>query len=482
MKRTPYLFIILLLIFAPFSVNAKQWNVGPGLPYTAPSKVMGLVQTGDTVVIQSGLYSGDVGFWTKDSLVIYCPNGFAHLDANGKNAGGKGIWVVDGNHTKIINIEFSGVTVPDQNGAGIRLEGVGLELRHCYFHDNDEGVLAGDDPGHDSSDVLFEACEFDHNGFGDGYSHNMYINHLRSFAVRFCYIHRAKVGHNIKSRALNTYIMYNRIMDEADGTASYTIDLPNGGNAYIIGNSIQKGPLAQNHPIITFGEEGLSNPAKQLYVVNNTIVSENPKAVYISLPSGFDSAFAYNNLYYGSGTLYGGYVYTNANVVANSMSGYLLTWHFFDTSAYDFRVTMTGYPALSGKDPGSVNGFSLSPTMQYVHPVDSIVRNNTWGYVGAFDWVLLGVSLPFQSNPILCNYPNPFTSTTTIHVREEGAAGKLLNLTIYDISGKQCSQLNIFPTNKEVIFERGNLQSGIYTYIINTELGKSVGTGKFIIE
>ena len=31
--------------------------------------------------------------------------------------------------------------MPDKNGAGIRLEGHGLVVRNCYFHDNEDGIL-----------------------------------------------------------------------------------------------------------------------------------------------------------------------------------------------------------------------------------------------------------------------------------------------------------------------------------------------------
>jgi len=31
-------------------------------------------------------------------------------------------------------------------------------------------------------------------------------------------------------------VLYNRIMDEADGNSSYAVDIPNGGRAYLIGN------------------------------------------------------------------------------------------------------------------------------------------------------------------------------------------------------------------------------------------------------
>jgi hypothetical protein len=85
--------------------------------------------------------------------------------------------VIAGNDTRIENIEFSGARVPDQNGAGIRQEGANLNLVHCYFHDNQEGILAGEDP---ASRIVIDSSVFARNGAGDGYSHNIYINRLPS--------------------------------------------------------------------------------------------------------------------------------------------------------------------------------------------------------------------------------------------------------------------------------------------------------------
>ena len=69
------------------------------------------------------------------------------------------------------------------------------------------------------------------------------------------YFHDANVGHQIKSRALNTIVKNSRIYDR-NSTASYSIDLPNGGNAAIQNNEIEQGPNSQNFVIISYGEEG----------------------------------------------------------------------------------------------------------------------------------------------------------------------------------------------------------------------------------
>src|SRR5581483_494940 len=143
--------------------------------------------------------------------------GFAHLQANGQNYGGKAIWVISGKNATVQWVEFSLCSCNDHNGAGIRQEGSKLTVRHCYFHDNEEGILTTADT---TSDILIEHSEFYNNGYGDGYSHNLYIGKVRSLTFRYNYTHHAIVGHDLKSRAINNYLLYNRFADESDGTAS----------------------------------------------------------------------------------------------------------------------------------------------------------------------------------------------------------------------------------------------------------------------
>ena len=80
------------------------------------------------------------------------------------------------------------------------------------------------------------------------------------------------MGHEIKSRAENTTITGSRIFDN-NGTASYSIDLPNGGNATIQNNVIQQGPNSGNPAIIAYGEEGNLHAGTTVVVANNTIVN-----------------------------------------------------------------------------------------------------------------------------------------------------------------------------------------------------------------
>jgi hypothetical protein len=365
-------------VYLPLVTNAGNFGarvlqVGPARRYRAPSAAAADARDGDVVEIDAGLYPADVATWRQNGLTLRGVGGRAHLDAQGANAGGKATWVIQGNNTLVENIEFSGASVPDQNGAGIRQEGANLTVRGCYFHDNEEGILAGDNA---SSEITIEYSEFGYNGFGDGYTHNLYINHVARFTLQYCYSHHAKIGHLVKSRAYENHILYNRLMDEAAGTASYEIDLPDGGLAYVIGNLIQQGPATDNPTMVTFAEESSHNPAQEIYLVNNTLVNDRPTGGTFFRAGG--SAAAVNNLFVGPGTLFSGSVSANANL---TLGGDTLV----NRATYDYHLAPASTARHAGADPGSAHGLSLTPLWQYVHPEAREPRTNSGALdVGAY--------------------------------------------------------------------------------------------------
>jgi hypothetical protein len=289
---------------------------------------------------------------------------------------GKAIWVIQGKNTTVENIEFANAHVADQNGAGIRQEGDGLIVRHCFFHDNENGILGG---GGTASTVVIEYSEFANNGFGDGQSHNMYISNIGSFTLRYSHSHHARIGHLVKSRARLNYILYNSLMDESTGTSSYQIDLPNGGTSYVIGNAIQQGPNQDNPTLISFGAEGLTNSGVDLYVVNNTLVNDHSSGTFVRGTTGTTTRMT-NNILVGPGTVLSGAGDTTGNLVTQNPG-------FVNRSGYDYHLT-SGSPAVNiGKAPGSANGFALSPDFQYQGNASAIARPVVGNLdMGAFEY------------------------------------------------------------------------------------------------
>jgi hypothetical protein len=344
--------------FAP----ARVVRVGPARPLTHPSQVTGLV-SGDVVEIDAGVYNGPASTWSTNNLTLRGVGGRAHLVAPATISNGKGIWVTAGTNIAVENIEFSGAAVPDKNGAGIRADGTDLAICGSYFHDNENGVLGG------GGNVLIEYSEFARNGGcepGFGCSHNMYIDTAR-FTLRYSVSHHARIGHLVKSRARENYILYNRIMDEADGTSSYVIDLPNGGLSYVVGNLLQQGPNTDNPTILIYGEEGATNPSQTLYVVNNTFVNDRASGTFVEL-SGGTAARLQNNLFVGNGTTVSG------GTVTQTTNRTTTAPNFVDIGAFDYRPTAATPGIDQGTAPGLGGTFDLTPIYQYVHPTNREAR------------------------------------------------------------------------------------------------------------
>lgn len=350
--------IILLGSMAP-GIRAAVLRVGPVQAFTRPCQAIAVASEGDTIEIDAaGEYDGDVCGWKTNRLTLVGVNGRPKINAAGRSAAGKAIWVISGSDTTVENIELTGTSVESHNGAGIRQEGPNLTVRHCYIHDNEEGILAGDEP---SSTITIETTEFANNGYPDGQSHNIYINHIQSFVLRYSYSHDAVSGHLVKSRARENFILYNRLTGEA-GTSSFELDLPNGGRSFVIGNVIEQGPLSENGTIIAYGEEGLTNPETTLFLVNNTVVNNRAgSGPLISIGTGALPAVLRNNIFNGSGMLID-------QPGARQSHNLFASGLFVNPGEYDYHLKRESPARDFGADPGTRGGLSLVPNYQYVHP------------------------------------------------------------------------------------------------------------------
>ncbi len=385
--------------------HATIWQVGPGQTYTLPSQVSTLVANGDTVDIAAGTYASDVARWQADDLLLRGIGGYAHLESNGTSWGDKAIWVIQGDRTTVEWIEFSECAVPDQNGAGIRQEGRYLTVRHCYFHDNENGILGGE--VHPST-IRIEYSEFGHNGYGDGYSHNLYIGNVDSLIFRYNYSHHANVGHELKSRAWVNMIEYNRLGNEATGTASREIDLPNGGQAYLIGNVVQQGLQGENSNMVGYGLEGLTNPGlHELYAIHNTLVNEKTVGSYFAVPNDMGLFKAYNNILAGGGTFTQGTWPATLDTLANLVTSDISSVLFEQASSYDYHIPNASPAHTFGYPAGLANsGYPLVAWYEYVHPVSGTLRcQHATLDVGAFETCTTGLEpLALEDMTI---FPNP---------------------------------------------------------------------------
>ena len=253
-------------------------TVGPGQLYTTIEDAVAAASPGDTVDVQAGIYTNDfVSIF--HNLTLQAIGGPVQMVATVPPPNLKGIILEGGPGISVtingFDISGAAISVDDgNNGAAIRYQGGNLTLNNDYIHNNQDGMLATPLPGlAGTGTITINNSEFAFNGAGDGKSHNLYVNDIALLTITDSYFHDANVGHEIKSRAEDTVITDSRIFDNLS-TASYSIDLPNGGNTTITDNVIEQGPNSQNPNIIAYGEEGNLHAGTSALIADNTIVND----------------------------------------------------------------------------------------------------------------------------------------------------------------------------------------------------------------
>jgi len=281
-------------------------TVGPGQQYTTLASAIAASADGDLILVQPGTYTNDFATITTN-ITIEGNGGLAVLQATEPPPNLKGILTIDADVT-LTNMTFTGATIDDAaggNAAGVRFETGNLTINNCYFYNNQEGLLADADP---SATITINNSEFANNGnnAASGFAHNLYVNQIQQLTINNSYFTDPLVGsHDIKSRALNTTITNSRIVDP-NASGSYEIDLPNGGNAVIENNVIEKGAGAQNDIFISAGEEGNLNPSTSFTVSGNTVINDYGSGATMVVNDTTTTASITGNTIYGPTQLTGG--------------------------------------------------------------------------------------------------------------------------------------------------------------------------------
>src|SRR3954451_3164891 len=169
-------------------------TVGVGAQYETLASAIAASHDGDVLQVKAGTYTNDFAEITH-KITIQGVGGMVNLVASGQIPNGKAILITDTDVT-LDHIAFSGATVRDGNGAGIRYQGGNLTITNSYFHNNQNGILGAADP---NGTITIDHSEFDHNGSGTGNTHNMYIGDIKQLTIDNSYIHDAVVGHEVKS-------------------------------------------------------------------------------------------------------------------------------------------------------------------------------------------------------------------------------------------------------------------------------------------
>lgn len=268
--------VVLTIVFGCWSgspLAAKTLGVGPNHELKSPSAAAAVAAAEDTIEIEPGEYF-DCAVWNANRLTIVGKGtGVVITD---KACQGKALFITVGNDITVRNITFTRVRVPDGNGAGIRAEGQNLTVEHSRFINNENGILAGDLP---QSTIRIADSEFVDNGKCEAScAHGVYVGHISLLHIEHSRFFETKAGHHVKSRALRTELVGNKITDGEKGTSSYLVDIPNGGSLVMDGNILEKGPNCSNRgTAVSIGAEGVTQRTVELTIKNNKFANDQPR-------------------------------------------------------------------------------------------------------------------------------------------------------------------------------------------------------------
>jgi hypothetical protein len=364
------------LFVASFAASAATLTVGANAPIRTIAEAARLAHDGDVVEIQAGEYRGDVAVWLQNRLTIRGVGGTPVLKADGRIAEGKAIWVIRNGDFIVENVAFEGARAEDGNGAGIRFERGRLQVRGCRFTDNENGILTANFP---DADLTIEATEFSraprHRG---NLKHLLYVGRIAHLTLTGSRFRQGFEGQLVKSRARESFIAYNLLYDGPGGQAAYELEFPNGGLAYVVGNVIGQSSTTTNPVIVAYGAEGDVWTRNELYLVNNTLISDRVGAWFLRVFSnrlpGDTQIVGLNNLTVGVG------LFTLASPGRFEGNFPVLAGALGDSQTLDFRLRAGTLLKGAGVKPPVVDGQSLAPTAEFAFPLGTtpLGRRDAW--------------------------------------------------------------------------------------------------------
>lgn len=247
-----------------FPVIEPQKIVVEGREFTDLQTAANDLKPGDILEIGPGIYKTPLIISQSRISVI----GRGSVVFDGPTAEGKAAIIVKGNDVRINNIECKGIKVADQNGACLRLEGSNLSVEHVYFHDSEQGILTGKQPGR----VTIRDSRFELLG-RNGQAHGIYIGGGELHIEDSLFIAAVDEGHEIKSRARVTEIVRTVVASLASKD-SRLVDISDGGLVTIRDSVLEKGPNSSNGDLIGYGLENMKYSSNDIDIKNNIIIME----------------------------------------------------------------------------------------------------------------------------------------------------------------------------------------------------------------
>ena len=273
---------------------ATTYPVGASRTYKSPCLLVASVtlQPGDVVEVDPGTYTDACkltasGTAANPIILRGVPGPRPVFDATGLDLSGSGpvpraifqFTGPGGSHWRVSHLELENAQNASANGAAFRVTADALDIviDDVSVHDCQDGFMSDG-----AATLTVTASDVFHNGAGDGFSHNFYVQG-QSIVLIGNHIHDSKAGQNVKVRSHDAIIAYNLI----ENAGNYEIDLiqnppqtdaPN-ANAILIGNVIIRPASADNNSqVILWGTDNAADTGRNgsLWALSNTFILAHP--------------------------------------------------------------------------------------------------------------------------------------------------------------------------------------------------------------
>ncbi|MGJ8535576.1 MAG: right-handed parallel beta-helix repeat-containing protein [Parasphingopyxis sp.] len=182
----------------------------------------------------------------------------------------KAALVLRGRGARVDGLVFQNLSVPDANGAGIRIERGNLEVHNSMFRNSEQGILSAQDRG---ASIRIDRSTFSGLGRCDrglSCAHSIYVGRYGSLEISRSRFERGTGGHYVKSHAAQIRITDTSFDDTAGSATNYMIDLPSGAVGTIADNIFVQGEDKENwSAFIAISAEGGGNSSAGLVIAGN---------------------------------------------------------------------------------------------------------------------------------------------------------------------------------------------------------------------
>ncbi len=351
-----------LLTLLALSARATTYTVGPTRTYSSPCTLVAAVSLapGDTIEVDPATYTDACELTASGTAQAPITlQGLAGpmplFDATGVDLSGVGstpraiFQFTGGSFWVVQHLELENASNSSANGAAFRATAGAHDIliEDVSVHDCQDGMMSDG-----VATVTVESSDIFHNGAGDGFSHNFYMQGDTTTLIGN-HIHDSNGGQNVKLRSRYAAVFYNLI----ENAGNYEMDLIQGpltsdanANAVLVGNVIVRPPTSGNNSqVILFGTDDTGQLARNgsLYAVNNTFVLQNSA----------------NRLFHAIQPISGSEIVFENNIVFSTVEGTALTADATTASILSgtdnwvgSNITVSGGLTLTlgGTDPGFV--------------------------------------------------------------------------------------------------------------------------------